>query len=71
LQDFYEWRQELYSNFWHKFTPWKWYRFWTMLWSNFLNNDLVYSKYELHFQLALAWKKVDDYVENIFKWLEK
>ena len=71
LQDFYDWKQELYSNFWHKFTPWKWYRFWTMLWSNFLNNDLVYKKYELHFQLALEWKKVDEYVENIFKSLEK
>lgn len=69
LVDFYEWRQELYSNFWHKLTPGKWYRFWTMLWSNFLNNDLVYKKYELHFKYASEWKKVDEYVEKVFKWI--
>lgn len=66
VMDFYEWRQELYSNFWHKLTPGKWYRFWTMLWANFLNNDLVYKKYDLHFKYASEWKKVDEYVENIF-----
>ncbi|MDD2870929.1 MAG: MBL fold metallo-hydrolase [Candidatus Gracilibacteria bacterium] len=65
--DFYEGKQELYSNFWHKLTPGKGYRFWTMLGSNFLNNDLVYKKYELHFKLALEGKKVDEYVENIYK----
>lgn len=67
LMDFYNGKQELYSNFWHKLTPWKWYRFWTMLWSNFLNNDLVYKKYLLHFEKAILWKKVDDFVEKILE----
>ncbi len=66
IQDFYDWKQELYSNFWHKLTTWKWYRFWTMLGANFLNNDLVYKKYELHFINALNWKNVDEFVEKIF-----
>ncbi len=67
LEDFYNGKQELYSNFWHKLNSKCAYRFWTCLWSNFLNNDLVYKKYEFHFERALKWKNVDSYVENIYK----
>ena len=66
LEDFYEWKQELYSNFLHKFTPWKTYRLWTCLWANFLNSDLVYKKFEFHFKKAVKWENVDEYV--LEKW---
>ncbi len=67
LEDFIDWRQELYSNFWHKLNPKCSYRLWTMLWTNFLNNDIVYKKYELHFERAISWKNVNTYVEDIYK----
>lgn len=67
LEDFYNWKQELYSNFWHKLNPKCAYRLWTCLWSNFLNNDLVYKKYELHFKRASEWKDVDSFVEEVYK----
>lgn len=71
IEDFYEWKQELYSNFWHKLSNGKNYRFWTMLWANFLNNDLVYKKYDFHFNEANCSKTVDEFVENIFGWFIK
>lgn len=67
LEDFYNGTQELYSNFWHKLNPKCAYRLWTCLWSNFLNNDLVYKKYEYHFVRASEWKTVDSFVEDIYK----
>lgn len=67
LDDFLEWHQELYSNFWHKLDPKKTYRVWTMLWANFINNDILYKKFALHFKRANIWKDVDSYVERYIK----
>lgn len=67
LEDFLEWRQELYSNFWHKLKKDKVYRVWTCLWSNFLNNDLLYKKFDLHFKRASIWESVDSFVEKYIK----
>jgi hypothetical protein len=67
LEDFLEWRQELYSNFWHKLRKDKTYRVWTCLWANFLNNDLIYKKFELHFKRASIWESVDSFVERYIK----
>jgi len=64
LEDFLEWKQELYSNFWHKLNPKKTYRVWTCLWTNFLNNDIVYKKYDFHFKRASIWKNIDSFVKN-------
>lgn len=65
LEDFLDWKQELYSNFWHKLNPKKAYRVWTMLWANFINNDIVYKKFDFHFKRAVVWKTIDEYVEKI------
>ena len=62
IEDFYNWRQELYSNFLHNLKKWKIYRFWTFLWSNFINNDLIYKKFNFHFKRASIWRTVDSYV---------
>lgn len=67
LEDFIEWRQELYSNFWHKLDKKKAYRVWTTLWANFLNNDILLKKFDFHFKRASIWKDVDSYVEPIIK----
>ena len=67
LEDFLEWRQELYSNFWHKLDPKKAYRVWTCLWANFLNNDILLKKFEFHFKRASIWKDVNSFVEPILK----
>jgi len=67
LEDFYMGSQELYSNFLHKFTQWKTYRLWTSLWANFLNNDLVYKKFDKHFSKAIKWDIVDDFVLEKYK----
>nr|MDD3719983.1 MBL fold metallo-hydrolase [Candidatus Gracilibacteria bacterium] len=67
LEDFYNGKQELYSNFWHKLNPKCAYRLWTCLGSNFLNNDLVYKKYEFHFLKAIEGKLVDNFVEEVYK----
>ena len=67
LEDFLDWRQELYSNFWHKLTHWKTYRVWTMLWANFVNNDIVYKKFDFHFKRASIWKDVNSFVERYIK----
>lgn len=67
LEDFLEWTQELYSNFWHKLNPKKTYRVWTCLGANFLNNDILYKKYSLHFKRASMQKDVDSYVEKYIK----
>ena len=56
LEDFLDWFQELYTNFWHTLKPKKTYRVWTMLWANFINNDIIYKKYDLHFKRAFLWK---------------
>ncbi len=67
LEDFLEWTQELYSNFWHKLNPKKTYRVWTCLWANFLNNDILYKKYALHFKRASLGKTVESFVERYIK----
>lgn len=67
LEDFIEWRQELYSNFWHKLKKDKVYRVWTCLGSNFLNNDLIYKKYDFHFARASIWESVDSFVLKSIK----
>lgn len=67
LEDFLEGTQELYSNFWHKLNPKKTYRVWTMLGANFINNDILYKKFSLHFKRASLWKDVDSFVEKYIK----
>ncbi len=67
LEDFLEGTQELYSNFWHKLNPKKTYRVWTMLGANFINNDILYKKFSLHFKRASLWKDVDSFVERYIK----
>lgn len=67
LEDFLEGSQELYSNFWHKLTPKKTYRVWTMLGANFINNDILYKKFSLHFKRASLGKDVDSYVKKYIK----
>jgi len=71
IEDFLEWRQELYSNFWHKLTPKKAYRLWTCMWANFINNDILYKKYELHFKRASIWETSDSFVKKILDKLEQ
>jgi hypothetical protein len=67
IEDFYDWKQELYSNFLHKLEKWKAYRLWNVMWVNFLNNDLIYKKMELHFKRADDGKTVDDYVLKFYQ----
>lgn len=67
LEDFFNWRQELYSNFLHDLHFKRVYRFWTALGANFLNNDLVIKKYDFHFKRAQAEMKIDDYVLKFYK----
>lgn len=67
LEDFYNGSQELYSNFLHKLTPNKSYRFWTVLGANFLNNDIVKRKFQFHFQRAKSGKTARDFVLNYYK----
>lgn len=50
--DFLDGRQELYSNFWHSLDPKKIYRLWMCLGANYMNHDLVFAKYRLHFERA-------------------
>lgn len=67
LEDFLEWKQELYSNFWHNLNPKKTYRVWTCLWANFLNNDILLKKYDFHFKRASIEKDVNSFVEPIIE----
>lgn len=67
LDDFLEGSQELYSNFWHKLNPEKTYRVWTMLGANFINNDILYKKFSLHFKRASLGKSVESFVERYIK----
>lgn len=67
LEDFYNWTQELYSNFLHKLDEKKSYRLWTFLWSNFLNNDLLYKKFELHFTRAKNKESINEFVLKHYK----
>ena len=67
LEDFYNWTQELYSNFLHKLDESKTYRLWTFLWANFLNNDLLYKKFDFHFWLAKNKESINEYVLNFYK----
>ncbi|MDD5213580.1 MAG: MBL fold metallo-hydrolase [Candidatus Gracilibacteria bacterium] len=67
LEDFFNGRQELYSNFLHDLHPKRAYRFWTALGANFLNNDLVIRKYDFHFKRAQAGMLIDDYVLKFYK----
>lgn len=71
LEDFYNGKQELYSNFHHKLEEWKWYRLWTSLWMNYINNDLLYKKFEFHFNEAVQWKTSTDFVLPVYKKLEQ
>lgn len=71
LEDYYNGKQELYSNFLHKLEKWKWYRLWTTLWMNYINNDLLYKKFDFHFNQAVSWKTSTDFVLPIYKNLEK
>jgi len=66
LEDFYDGRQELYSNFLHTLWKDKTYLLWTMMWANFLNNDILYKKFEMHFLLALEWKNSRDFVQHYY-----
>lgn len=68
IDDFLEGHQELYSNFWHTLTPGKAYRFWTCLWANFLNNDILLKKYKFHFKRASIEKNVESFVVPLIKW---
>lgn len=52
ILDFLEWKQELYSNFWHTLDTKRIYRLWTCLGADYMNNDLVIAKYRLHFDRA-------------------
>lgn len=67
LEDFYDWTQELYSNFLHKLDEKKSYRLWTFLWANFLNNDLLYKKFEFHFKRAKNKESINDFVLKYYK----
>lgn len=67
LEDFCNGKQELYSNFLHKLDENKTYRLWTFLGANFLNNDIVYKKYDFHFFRAKNKKSINDYVLNFYK----
>ena len=67
LEDFYNWTQELYSNFLHKLDENKGYRLWTYLGSNFLNNDLLYKKFDFHFNRAKNKESINEYVLNFYK----
>ncbi len=67
LEDFYNWTQELYSNFLHKLDENKGYRLWTYLGSNFLNNDLLYKKFDFHFARAKNKESINEYVLNFYK----
>lgn len=70
LDDYYNGTQELYSNFHHKLEKWKWYRLWTSLGMNYINNDLLYKKFDFHFKQALEWKTSSDFVLPVYKNLE-
>ncbi|MDD2907008.1 MAG: MBL fold metallo-hydrolase [Candidatus Gracilibacteria bacterium] len=67
LEDFYNGTQELYSNFLHKLDENKGYRLWTYLGSNFLNNDLLYKKFDFHFKKAINKESINEYVLNFYK----
>jgi hypothetical protein len=38
-----------------------------MLGANFINNDILYKKFSLHFKRASLWKDVDSFVEKYIK----
>ncbi|MBX9704667.1 MAG: hypothetical protein K5Q00_00300, partial [Gammaproteobacteria bacterium] len=71
ILDFLDGKQELYSNFWHILDPKKIYRLWTCLGANFCNNELVLSKYRLHFERAKENKTTKEFVESIILGFEK
>ncbi|MCP4523506.1 MAG: MBL fold metallo-hydrolase [Candidatus Gracilibacteria bacterium] len=70
VEDFINGKQELYSNFLHTLTDGKGYRLWMCLGVNYLNNDLLYNKFNLHFDLALLGKTSNDFVEQYYKKLD-
>ena len=63
--DFFDGRQELYSNFWHRLDPKTIYRLWTCLGANFCNNDLVIKKYRLHFERAARGETSESFFEEM------
>lgn len=71
LDDFLNGEQELYSNFHHTLEKNKAYRLWTCLWSNYINNDLLFNKYEFHFKQASNNKTSGDFVLPVYKKLEQ
>jgi hypothetical protein len=50
---------------------WKWYRLWTSLGMNYINNDPLYKKFDFHFNEAHKWNKSEDFVLPIYENLEK
>ncbi len=65
ILDYLDWRQELYSNFWHTLDPKKIYRLWTCLGADYMNNSLVIAKYRLHFERASTGETANEWVEGI------
>ncbi len=71
IVDFYEGRQDLYSSFWHRLNPDTMYRLWVSLGANFLNHDLVYKKYKLHFEQAFLGKHPTDWFSMTLSGIKK
>lgn len=67
IDDFLSWKQELYSNFWHKLDPKKQYRLWTVLGANFINHDILIKKYRLHFEEAKKGKNSIDFAKKMLE----
>ncbi len=69
ILDFLEWKQELYSSFWHVLDSKRIYRLWTCLGADYMNNDLVIAKYRLHFERASRGETSESFFEEIKKFL--
>jgi len=65
IVDFIDWKVELYSNFWSYLEPGTNIYLWECLWANFINNDIVYKKFNYHFELAKKWKIPSEIVRKI------
>jgi len=67
LYNFTQWKIELYSNFWQYLEEGTNIYLWECLWANFLNNNIVYSKFRIHFELAKKWINPEKFVLEIIK----
>lgn len=67
ILDFLDGKQELYSNFWHVLDSKRIYRLWTCLGANFMNNDLLLTKYSLHFERAMRGETSESFFEEMKK----